>query len=54
VEKLFQHLVKQPILAYGPRTLPELQSSFEKNRYSIRSLMVQIMLATVSPKGGKA
>jgi hypothetical protein len=49
VEKLFQHLVKQPVLAYGPRTLPELQGAFEKNRYSIRNLMVQTMVATALP-----
>src|SRR5262249_56942001 len=27
VEKLFQHLVKQPVLAYGPKTLPDLERS---------------------------
>ncbi len=46
VEKLFQHLTKQPALAYGAQTVPDLQSAFEKGNYSIRSLMVQIMLAT--------
>ncbi|MGV3614967.1 MAG: DUF1592 domain-containing protein [Fimbriimonas sp.] len=46
VEKLFQHLVKQPVMAYGPQTLPNLKSSFAKNRYSIRNLMVQTMVAT--------
>ena len=56
VEKLFQHLVKQPVLAYGPNTIDGLVRKFADNRYSIRSLMVQIMLATtlkdekVSPK----
>ena len=28
VEKLFQHLVKQPVLAYGPRMLPDLVQKF--------------------------
>jgi len=46
VEKLFQHMVKQPMLAYGGKMLPDLENSFAKNRYSVRSLMVQIMVAT--------
>jgi hypothetical protein len=48
VEKLFQNLVKQPVRAYGPRTLPNLVASFKKDRYNVRSLMVSIMLATAS------
>lgn len=50
VEKLFQHLVKQPVRAYGARTLPNLVASLEKDRYNVRSLMVSIMLATAAPK----
>jgi hypothetical protein len=46
VEKLFQHLVKQPIRAYGPRALPDLERAFETNDYSIRKLMVAIMAET--------
>jgi hypothetical protein len=46
VEKLFQHLVKQPVLAYGPRMLPSLSQSFAENRYSIRKLMVQIAVSS--------
>jgi hypothetical protein len=42
VEKLFQHMVKQPVLAYGPRMLPGLVQTFGENRYSIRKLMVQV------------
>ncbi|CAN5662800.1 PA14 domain-containing protein [soil metagenome] len=54
-EKLFHHLVKQPVLAYGPEALPSLERSFGQNRYSIRRLMVEIMSATAPiPKpGGK-
>lgn len=51
VEKLFQNLVKQPIRAYGADALPKLRESFQKDQYRIRSLMVQIMLATAAPKG---
>ena len=46
VEKLFQHLVKQPVRAYGANTLPELQDYFEKNEYSIRKLMAKIVTLT--------
>jgi hypothetical protein len=44
VEKLFQNLVKQPVLAYGARTLSDLQRSFAADRYNIRKLMVEIMV----------
>ena len=46
VEKLFQHLVKQPVRAYGAKTLPELQSFFETNEFSIRKLMAEIATRT--------
>jgi len=39
VEKLFQNLTKQPIRAYGPKMLPDLERSFESNQCSIRKLM---------------
>jgi hypothetical protein len=47
VEKLFQHMVKQPVLAYGRQTLPDLERSFAENQCSIRKLMVEIMAASV-------
>ncbi len=49
VEKLFQNLVKQPVRAYGPKTLANLQQSFAKDRYNVRRLMVSIMVATAPP-----
>ncbi len=42
VEKLFQHTVKQPIRAFGPSELTELQHYFETQECSIRKLMVEI------------
>ena len=45
VEKLFQNLVRQPVRAYGPRTLPDLQASFEKGGYNVRNLMVAAVVA---------
>ena len=46
VEKLFHHVVKQPVRAYGPNTLPELVRSFEANEFNIRKLMVEIVART--------
>jgi len=43
VEKLFQYLVKQPIRAYGPKELPDLEDSFAANEYNIKKLMVAIL-----------
>ncbi|HJZ55972.1 MAG TPA: DUF1592 domain-containing protein, partial [Gemmataceae bacterium] len=43
VEQLFHHLVKQPVRAYGPNTLADLQRSFAKNEFNIRELMVEII-----------
>lgn len=50
VEKLFQNLVKQPVRAYGPKTLDDLQQSFRKDHYNVRSLMVSIMAATAGAR----
>jgi hypothetical protein len=43
VEQLFHHLVKQPIRAYGPETLPRLRKTFVANDFHIRRLVVEIM-----------
>ena len=48
VEKLFQHLVKQPVLAYGPQTLPNLERNFTSNQYNIRKLMADIMVNSIA------
>jgi mono/diheme cytochrome c family protein len=52
VERVFHHLVKQPVRAYGPNRLEELRQSFAQNGYSVRRLMVEIM-ATTSLTGRK-
>ncbi len=49
VEKLFLNVAKQPPLAYSPRKLSELEQSFAKNQYSIRSLLVDMVVATTVP-----
>ena len=43
VEQLFHHLVKQPVRAFGPQTLPGLRQSFARSEYNIRKLMVEIV-----------
>jgi AcrR family transcriptional regulator len=49
VEKLFHHLVKQPVRAYGVDLLPALKSNFEKNETRIRPLVVDIVTSTARP-----
>ena len=50
VEKLFQHMTKQPIRAYGPQVISSLQASFEKNDCSIRKLMVDSVTVAAAKK----
>ncbi|HEX4589719.1 MAG TPA: DUF1592 domain-containing protein [Gemmataceae bacterium] len=47
VERVFHHLVKQPVRAYGSNRLAELRQSFEQNGCSVRKLMVDILATTV-------
>jgi hypothetical protein len=44
VEQLFHYFVKQPVRAYGPRKLEELRQMFADNRYSVRRLMMEIIV----------
>ncbi|MDX1935214.1 MAG: DUF1592 domain-containing protein [Capsulimonadales bacterium] len=50
-EKMFLNLVKQPVLAYGPNTLPGLKRAFGESRYNIRRLTVDIMTIAALPPG---
>ena len=45
VEQMFHYLVKQPILAYGQKTHDELEKSFVAEKFHIRKLMVETMVA---------
>jgi hypothetical protein len=49
VEKLFLNVAKQPPMAYGTTKLADLEHSFAKNRYSIRSLLVEMVTSTALP-----
>ena len=43
VEQLFHYLVKQPIRAFGPQTLPTCDDRSPTNEFNIRKLVVEIM-----------
>jgi hypothetical protein len=43
VKQLFHHTVKQPILAYGPNRLHELQQDFSKDDFNVYQLLIEIV-----------
>jgi len=43
VEQLFHYMIKQPIRAFGPETLPRLRDGFEAQGYSVRRLAADIV-----------
>jgi len=47
VKQLFHHTVKQPILAYGPNRLHELQQDFAKDEFNIQKLLVEIVATSI-------
>jgi hypothetical protein len=50
IEHLFNQMVKQPMLAYGPEVMDGLRQSFVASQFNVRALMVDI--ATVSALRG--
>ena len=50
IEQLFNHIVKQPMLAYGPNVLNQLRQSFVESGFNVKKLLVDI--ATVSALHG--
>ncbi|HET6576019.1 MAG TPA: DUF1592 domain-containing protein, partial [Fimbriiglobus sp.] len=40
-EQLFHHLVQQPVRAYGPKTLDELQAAFARGGFDVRKLAIE-------------
>ena len=46
VEQLFHHVVKQPVAAYGPQQLEDLENAFAAADYRIRRLLVEIVKTT--------
>lgn len=49
VEKLFLNVAKQPPSAFGSKNLANLEQGFVKNQYSIRNLLVEMVVATATP-----
>jgi Protein of unknown function (DUF1592)/Protein of unknown function (DUF1588)/PA14 domain/Protein of unknown function (DUF1585)/Cytochrome C oxidase, cbb3-type, subunit III len=43
VEQLFHYMIKQPIRAFGPQTLPDLRNSFAAKGFNIRRLAAEIV-----------
>ncbi|HUR58618.1 MAG TPA: DUF1592 domain-containing protein [Opitutaceae bacterium] len=43
IEQLFHHLVKQPIMAYGPAALDHLRESFIASGYNLKQLLVEMV-----------
>ncbi len=53
VQQLFQHLVKQPVRAYGLQKLAELRTIFAESGYSVRKLIVEIAAIAGASEGGR-
>jgi hypothetical protein len=54
VQQLFHYMVKQPVRAYGPQTLPNLKRFFAANNFNLRKLMVEIMaMSALTSQGMK-
>jgi len=49
VQNLFHAVVKQPVRAWGPDALDQLVDRFVANDYSIRKLLIEILLVATSP-----
>lgn len=49
VARLFHHIVRQPILAYGPDKLDVLRRAFAERDFNMRRLVIEIMVHTALP-----
>ncbi len=48
VKQLFHHTVKQPIRAYGPNSLDDLQKQFAENNFNIQKLLINIVATSAT------
>lgn len=53
IEQLFNQVVKQPMLAYGPDVLNQLRLSFVQSGYNIQKLLVDIATLSALRETGK-
>ncbi|NNE92490.1 MAG: DUF1592 domain-containing protein [Verrucomicrobiales bacterium] len=51
IEQLFHHIVKQPMLAYGPDVPERLRKDFEKSGYNVRDLIMKIAVIAAMEEG---
>ncbi len=49
VKQLFHHAIKQPIFAFGPNELRDLQQRFAKNDLNIHKLLIEIVADSARP-----
>jgi hypothetical protein len=49
VSQLFHHLAKQPVRAFGPTQLAELQQRFREQQFNIRKLLAEIAIVAATP-----
>ena len=50
IEQLFNQIVKQPMLAYGPHVLNHLRKSFIESGFNVKKLLIEV--ATISALRG--
>ena len=50
IEQLFNQIVKQPMLAYGPHVLNHLRESFVRSGFNVKKLLIEV--ATISALHG--
>ena len=53
IERLFQHVTKQPLLAYGLQTPSSLRQSFVANKYSVVKLLAEMVRVSAMMKDKK-
>ncbi len=46
IQQIFHHLVKQPVLAYGPDTMDEMRDEFEKTGFNVPELLKRVALTS--------
>jgi hypothetical protein len=50
IEQLFHQVVKQPVLAYGPKTMDDLRHAFTTADCNIQKLLVEIVAISALPE----
>ena len=53
-QQLFQHMVKQPVRAYGLNLPKDLQQYFSNSNFNVRKLVVEIATIAALPPAGKS